>query len=112
MDAWPRISNSNLKFKNCLFGATNLLKNNDKEKWVYSGYGITFDAAGSWNFCYFLVRNVVILVVGNSSSSHAGNDKNNFLALGESPTYSINGSFVLPEKIYGINFNKSNIKFG
>ena len=37
---------NNFKLKNCLFGATNKVKNNNEEKYVYSGYGITFDSAG------------------------------------------------------------------
>ena len=47
LDAWPRNSTNNFKFKNCLFGATNVVKNIDKENYVYSGCGITFDSAGS-----------------------------------------------------------------
>ena len=43
--AWPRNPNNMLKFKNCLFGATSIVKNSNKEKYVYSGYGITFDGA-------------------------------------------------------------------
>ena len=35
--AWSRNTTNNLKFKNCLFGATNIVKNSDKEKCVYSG---------------------------------------------------------------------------
>ena len=35
-----------VKSKNCLFGATSIEKNSDKEMYVYSGYGITFDSAG------------------------------------------------------------------
>ena len=31
-----------------LFGATTEVKNSDKEKYVYSGYEITFDSGGSW----------------------------------------------------------------
>ena len=42
LDAWPRNPTNNLKFKNCLFGATSIVKNSDKENYVYSGYGITF----------------------------------------------------------------------
>ena len=34
----------------------------------------------------------------NSSSSHSDNRKNNFLILGEGPTFGINGSFGSPEK--------------
>ena len=36
---------NNFKFKKCLFGATNIVKNSNKAKWVYSGNGITFDSA-------------------------------------------------------------------
>ena len=64
---------NNLKFQNCLFAATNIVKNNDKEKRVYSGYGRVFDGEGSWNFGNDLARNVVNFGVDNSSSSHADN---------------------------------------
>ena len=47
LDAWPRNSTNNFKFKNCLFIATSVIKNSDKEKYVYSGYRITFNSAGS-----------------------------------------------------------------
>ena len=47
LDAWPTNPTNNFKFKNCLFGATNIVKNSDKEKYVYRGYGITFDSADS-----------------------------------------------------------------
>ena len=45
-----------------------------------------------------LDRNVVILSYDLSSSSCADNRKNNFLVLGESPTYGANGGFGLEEK--------------
>ena len=77
--AWPRNPTNNFKFKNCLFGTTNIVKNSDKEKYVYSGYGITFDSGGSWSFDNDTVRNVIFFVVDSSSSSHADNRKNNFL---------------------------------
>ena len=47
LDAWPENPTNNFKFKNCLFGVASLVKNSDKERYVYSGYGITFDSAGS-----------------------------------------------------------------
>ena len=47
VDVWPRNPTNNFKFKNCLFGAANVAQNSDEEKYVYSGYGITFDSAGS-----------------------------------------------------------------
>ena len=78
-------------------GSTNIVKNSDKEKRVYSGYEITFNGAGSWKFGNDFARNVVIFAVDNSSSSHTDNHKNNFLVLGEGPTYGINRSFGSPE---------------
>ena len=76
----------------CLFGAANKVKNSDKEKQVYSGYGITFGSAGSWSFGDNFAENIVIFGVDNSSSTHAENHKNKFLVLGKDPTYIINGS--------------------
>ena len=67
LDAWPGNSTNNFKFKNCLFRATNIVKNSDKEKYVYSGYGITFDSTGSWSFDNEFSRNVIIFGVDNSS---------------------------------------------
>ena len=39
--AWPRNPTDNFKFKNCLSGWTNIVKNSDKERYVYSCDGIT-----------------------------------------------------------------------
>ena len=41
LDVWPRNPNSNLKLKNCLFGANNVVKKSDDAKYVYSRYGKT-----------------------------------------------------------------------
>ena len=57
------------------------------------------------------VRNVIIFDFDNSLSSHCDNCKNNFLVLGESPTFGINGKFGSPEKKISINFAKANTKF-
>ena len=43
-------------------------------------------------------KNIIVLGVDNSSSSHTDNRKNRFLVLGEGDTFDINGSFVAPEK--------------
>ena len=77
---------------------TNIVKNNDKGKYVYSGYGIAFDGKGKWSFGNDLARNVIIFGVDNSLSSHTDNLKNDFLILGEGPTFCINGSFGASEK--------------
>ena len=97
LEAWPKIMLRNVTLKN-LFGATNIIRNSDKEKYVYSGYVIAFDGKGDWSFGNDYARNVITFGVDNSSSSHADNLKNNFLILGEGDTFSINGSFAAPEK--------------
>ena len=50
LDYWPKIPLRKFTLKNCLFGATNILRNSDREKYVYSGYGIAFDGKGLWSF--------------------------------------------------------------
>ena len=65
---------------------------------MYSDYGITFNSTDLWSFDNDTARNVIIFGVDNSSSSHADNRKNNFLILGLSWTFRINGSFGSPEK--------------
>ena len=79
----------------------NKVKNSDKEKYVYRGYGITFNNAGSWDFDNTLLEMLQFLVL---VIVHHDNRKNNFLILGEGPTYGINGSFGSPEKKFSINF--------
>ena len=81
------------------------MTDNDKDKdnykkYVYSGYGIAFDGRGSWSFDEDFARNNIMFGVGNSSSSHTVNLKNDFLILGEGDTLGINGSFGAPEKKY------------
>ena len=85
-DAWPRGLTYNFKFKNCLFGAPNVVKNSDKEKYVYSGYRITFDSVVSWSFGNDFDKNIIIFGANNSSSPHSDNRKNNFLILSEGST--------------------------
>ena len=76
--AWPRNPTNNFKFKNYLFGASNIVKNSNKEKYVYSWYGMTFYCAVSWSFGNDTARNAMNFGADNSSSSLVGNLKNNF----------------------------------
>ena len=93
LDPWRRNPTNNFNFKNSLFGATNIVKNSNTEKYVYSEYRITFDSTGSWSFGNDFARNVVIFGVDNSSPSHSDHRKYKFLILGEGPTYGIHGRF-------------------
>ena len=56
LDTWPKHPLNNFTFKNSLFGATNIVKNNVKQKFVYSGYGIAFDGNGEQIFGYEFVE--------------------------------------------------------
>ena len=81
----PRNAAKSFQFKNCLFGATSIVKNSDKENYVYSGYEITCNSAVSCSLNNDTARNVIIFGVDNSLSSHSDNCKNIFLVLGEGP---------------------------
>ena len=83
LDAWPKVQLRNFTIKNCLFGATSIVKNSDKEKYVYIGYGIAFDGKDKWSFDNDIARNIVIFGIDNSSSCHADNLKKNFSVLGD-----------------------------
>ena len=91
LDNWLKILYRTFTLKNCLFGATTIVKNNNKEKWEYNGCGIAFDGKGEWSFGDDSARNVAVFGVDNSSSSHTDNRKNKFLVLGEGPIFVING---------------------
>ena len=104
-------SSQKFYIKNCLFEATNIVKDNDKEKYVYRRHGSAFDGKGSWNFNDYFARNVMIFGVGNSSSSYTDNLKNDFLVLGEVDTFGINGSFGAPVKNNNIDFSKAKTNF-
>ena len=75
-----------------MVGATIIVKHNVKEKWVHSGYRIAFDGKVEWKFENDFARNVIMFSVDKSSSSHTNYRENNFLVLGEGPTYGINGT--------------------
>ena len=110
LDNCPKLLLSNFSIKNCLFDRTTVVKNNDKEKWVYSGYAIAFGGEGSWSFGNDYARNV-IFGVDTGSSSHADNRKNKFLVQGEGDTSGINGTFGAPKYKFSINFSKPKTKF-
>ena len=94
-----------------MFGATDIVKSSDKEKYRYCDYGIAFDGKGEWSFGNDFTKNVIVFGDDNSSSSHTENLKNDFLISGEWPTFGINGRFDTSEKKIDINFSKAKTKF-
>ena len=68
------------------FGAVNLTKNADINKYGYSGYGIGFDRKSNFSFPNGTFgQNVIIFGVDKSSSAHVDNKKKDILILGNGP---------------------------
>ena len=93
-----------------MFGAVNLTKNADIDKYKYSGYGIGFDRNGEFSFGNGFGKNCIIFGADMSSSSHA-NNKKNILVLGKYFVQGIKGTTIYAEKLYSINFTENNKKF-
>ena len=64
---------------------------------IWNSYGIAFDGRDWLSFGNGIARNVIIFCFDNSSSSHVDDVNINFLVLGLSATFRINGSFGLAE---------------
>ena len=70
--------------ENCLFGAVKLTKNSDIDKYKYSGYGIGFDAKGTFSFPGGGIgQNIIHFGADMSSSVHANDKTKNILILDE-----------------------------
>ena len=70
-----KILRRNFKLKNCFVGATDIINNGNKEKYVYNDYWIAFDGRCSWSFNNDSARNVIVFGVDSISPSHT--DKSN-----------------------------------
>ena len=97
--------------ENCLFGAVNLTKNVDIDKYKYSGYGIAFDKKEKFSVDDGFGRNVIIFGVDMSFSVHADNKKKYSLILGEGITQELDDATLIAEKMYSVNFTQNNKKF-
>ena len=97
------ISISNyLTLENCSFGAVNLTKNADIDKYKYSA-SFSFPDTG-------FGRNVIIFGVDLSSSTKIDNWKKDILILGKGPTQGLEHT-LSAEKMYSINFTEHKKKF-
>ena len=75
----PSSSINDPTIQNCLFGAVTLTKNDDIDKYRYSGYGIGFDRKGSFSFPGGgYGQNVIIFGVDMSFTSHIDNKKKTY----------------------------------
>ena len=94
-----------------MFGATNIAKNNDNSKWVYSSIEIAFDGNVKSYFANGSAGKVLLFGVNNGSSSSTINYKNGCLVLDEGDTFGIFGGFSETEKKFSINFSNAKISF-
>ena len=86
-------------------------RNNDNDKYKYSGYGIGFDRKGKFSIGNGFGRNCIIIGVRMSFSLHVDNKKKDFLILGEGPAQELHGTTLTAEKKFSINFSENIKKF-
>ena len=105
--------------QNALFGAMQITKNTDINKYNCKGYGICFDGrkefahvrkGGNFNDTT-MARNVIIFGVDMSFSKHANNKRNNIYVMGKDYVQRINDTTINAEKIYYRNFTDLGHKF-
>ena len=95
-----------------MFGAVSLTKHVDVDQYKYSGYGIGFDRKGELSFgSNEFGRNVIIFGADMSSSVQTNNRTKNILVLGKDFMQGLDNATVYAEKLYSINFTKTDRKF-
>ena len=105
--------------QNALFGALQITKNADTNKYDYKGYGIYFDEGGMFSHKITedgrvhatMGRNAIILGVDMSSSIHATNRANHIYVMGEGFVQGIHDTTLYAEKNYWRNFTDPGKKF-
>ena len=98
--------------ENCLFEALSLTKHVDIDQYKYSGYGIGFDRKGEFSFGSIgFGRNVIIFGADMSTSVQAKNRTKNILVLGKDFRQGLGNTTIYAEKLYSVNFTKTNTKF-
>ena len=105
--------------QNALFGAMQITKNADTNKYNYKGYGICFDKSkeltharkrGNFNDTTS-ARNAIMFGVDMSFSKHANNKRNNIYVMGKDCVQRINDTTIYAEKMYYRNFTDPGKKF-
>ena len=105
--------------QNALFGAMQITKKADTNKYDYKGYGICFDEGGTFSHkitedgCVntTMGRNTIIFGVDMSSSIHANNRANHIYVMGEGLIQGINDTTIHAEKNYWRNFTDPGKKY-
>ena len=88
-----------------------MTKHVDIDQCKYSGYGIGYDRKGAFSFGNGFGRNKIIFWEDMSSSVNANNKTKNILALGKDFIQGLDNTTIYAEKLYSVNFTKTNTKF-
>ena len=85
----------------------------DPHKYIYSGYGLAFILTGQFTHPDGgkSDKNIIILGVDLSISSHATSKTQNVLILGHGLTQKLNNTTIYAEKTYSPNFSVENKTF-
>ena len=106
---WPFTFAKDFALRNYLFGAVKLTKSDAEfDKYKYSGYGIGFDARGSFpllNGSGF-GKNVITFIADMSPSMHIDNNQKDTLILGKGLINGLNDTTLNAEKEYAVNFTE------
>ena len=98
--------------QNALFGAMQITKNADTDKYKYKGYGICFDEGGLFSIENINNgRNIIIFGVHENSVIHSNNKANNIFIMGDAFVQGINDTTLYAEKMYSRNFTQPSTKF-
>ena len=97
--------------ENCLFGAVSLTKHLDIDQYKCSRYCTGCNKKEKFSFDNGFDRNGIILGADMSSSVHANNRTKNILVLVKDFVQRLNNTTIYAEKLYTINFTKTNTKF-
>ena len=92
LNFWTYSPATDFTSKNSLFEAVKLTKNDDPNKYGYSGYGIGFDTRGKFSVGNGFGWRFIILGVYMGSSVYVENKKKDVLILKEGPTQGLNGT--------------------
>ena len=119
LDPITSIRDTTFTVQNALFGAMQITKNADANKYHYKGYGICFDESEQFSHTVTesrrahttLARNVIIFGADMSLSKHVNNKRNNIYVMGKDYVQRINDTTIYAEKMHYRNFTHLGKKF-